>query len=56
LRLDSPAKKAGVELPPDLKAMDMFAPVSEHPDMGCYPVGSGPLQVGVDSRKSDPGI
>jgi hypothetical protein len=56
LRLDSPAKKAGIELPPDLKAMDMFAPVSENPDMGCYPVGSDPLQVGVDSRKSYPGI
>lgn len=58
LRLDkdnaSPAIRAGVVLPDDLRLMDPFAPTGDNPDIGCYPLGSCPLQVGVDSRRSFP--
>jgi len=50
----SPAIVAGVTLPDDLRAMDPFAPSSGNPDIGCFPFGSCPLQVGVDSRRSYP--
>jgi hypothetical protein len=54
----SPARCAGVELPPDLQELDqeldLCAPSSDDPDIGCYPHCSGPLQVGVDSRRSYP--
>lgn len=49
----SPAIGAGVSLPPDLQALDLYAP-SGSPDIGCYPFGSGPLRVGVDGLKSYP--
>lgn len=51
----SPAIGAGVELPEELQVLDEpFAPSSVNPDIGCYPFGSGPLQVGVDGRRSYP--
>jgi hypothetical protein len=50
----SPAIGAGVRLPDDLQVMDPFAPSNGNPDIGCYPYGSGPLQVGVDGRRSYP--
>jgi hypothetical protein len=56
----SPAIGAGVTLPPDLQELDqeleLCAPSSGNPDIGCYPHGSGPLQVGVDSRRSYPRV
>jgi hypothetical protein len=51
---DSPAIGAGVVLPDDLHILDPFAPADGHPDIGCYPLGACPLQVGVDSRRSYP--
>lgn len=50
----SQAIAAGVTLPDDLRLMDPFAPASNSPDIGCYTLGSCPLQVGVDSRRSYP--
>jgi hypothetical protein len=51
----STLKNAGVAIPyQELRDMDPFAPVSGNPDIGCYPFGSGPLEVGVDGRKSYP--
>jgi hypothetical protein len=50
----SPAIGAGVTLPDDLKALDPLAPSSGNRDIGCYPYGSNPLQVGVDGRRSYP--
>jgi hypothetical protein len=57
LSTDSPAIKAGVMLPDDLRKMDPFAPTygnPDNPDIGCYRLDSCPLQVGVDSRRSYP--
>jgi hypothetical protein len=54
---NSPAIGAGValrDIAEDLYALDPFA--SDNPDIGCYPRGSGPLQVGVDSRRSYPRV
>ena len=51
----SPAIGAGVPLPDDLHTLDPFALASGKPDIGAYPYGSGPLQVGVDGRRSYPG-
>jgi hypothetical protein len=57
---DNPANLAiggGETLPDDLRKMDPFAPTNgnpDNPDIGCYPLGSCPLQVGVDSRRSYP--
>ncbi|MGH9630740.1 MAG: DUF1565 domain-containing protein [Bryobacteraceae bacterium] len=56
LRDTSPARGAGVTLPPDLLALDgQTGPPAGAPDIGCYRFGSGPLQVGVDGRRSYPG-
>jgi hypothetical protein len=58
LSSDNPAIGGGValhgDLLGDLGKMDPFAPTTGNPDIGCYPLGSCPLQVGVDSRRSYP--
>jgi hypothetical protein len=50
----SPAIGAGIRLPDDLNVLDPLAPLNGNPDIGCYPSGSSPLQVGVDNRRSYP--
>jgi hypothetical protein len=50
----SPAIATGVPLPDELRALDPLAPAGGNPDIGAYPYGSGPLQVGVDGRRSYP--
>jgi len=56
LSATSPALGRGVPLPADLHPLDTLAPADPdvRPDIGCYPYGSGPLQVGVDGRRSYP--
>jgi hypothetical protein len=49
---NSTAIGGGAKLPEDLYILDPFR--SELPDIGCYPLGSAPLQVGVDGRRSYP--
>jgi hypothetical protein len=57
LSITSPARAAGIMLPPDLAALDAeVVPPSGTPDIGCYPYGAGPLQVGVDGRRSYPDV
>jgi hypothetical protein len=58
LRSTSPARAAGILLPPDLLALDrqVVAPHGGAPDMGCYPYGSGPLTVGVDGQRRYPTV
>jgi hypothetical protein len=53
LRDDSPAIAAGVPLEPALRALDPVS-VAGAPDIGRYPLGAGPLRVGVDGRRSFP--
>jgi len=43
-----------VTLPDDLRALDPLASSIGNPDIGCYPYGSEPLQVGVDGRRRFP--
>jgi hypothetical protein len=52
LRSTSPARGAGIALPPDLGLLDGAVTLAP-PDIGCYR-GSEPLQVGVDGRRSYP--
>src|SRR4029077_9327291 len=58
LRLSStsPARNAGIILPPDLFALDsdVVTPSGAAPDIGAYPLASLPLEVGVDGRRSYP--
>jgi hypothetical protein len=58
LRLSStsPARHAGIILPPDLSALDsdVVTPSGAAPDIGVYPLDSPPLEVGVDGRRSYP--
>jgi hypothetical protein len=50
LRPDSPARGAGIALPPELRALDPFAPADESalPDAGAFQSGQPALEVGVD--------
>jgi hypothetical protein len=50
----SPALQAGIKLPDELQALDPIPPSSGNPDIGCYPHGSGPLEMGIDGRRSYP--
>jgi hypothetical protein len=50
----SPAIGGGVPLPPDLNVLDPLGSDSGAPDIGAYPFGSAPLEVGVDGRRSFP--
>ena len=54
--LMSPARAAGIALPPDLLELDsqVVAPTGDAPDIGAYPFGGESLAVGVDGRKSYP--
>lgn len=58
LKPDSPARTAGVLLPPDLQPLDdaageaVMLPPSR--DIGCYRFGSRPLRVGVNGRRRFP--
>jgi hypothetical protein len=53
LACDSPAIRAGVVLPEDLRQAD-GATTDERPDVGFLPFGSPPLAVGVDARRTFP--
>ena len=53
----SSAHHGGVELTdPILREIDGDPPVGQRPDSGCYPFGSPPLTVGVDSLRVFPDI
>ena len=59
LQVSSPARKGGIVLPPDLKALDTAAPGSGAPDIGVYQVPVGgtlapKLRVGVRGRRVFP--
>lgn len=61
LRAKSPARSAGVELPPDLQALDDEVAATENPapmpmsrDIGCYRFGSKRLKVGVHGKRQFP--
>jgi hypothetical protein len=58
LKSTSPLRGKGVTLPDDIRFKDPFAPPEPDtkPDIGCFPFGSGPLEVGVDGRKSFPSV
>lgn len=51
----SPARGAGVALPTDLADLDDdIVPPDTTPDIGLYPFGAPPLEVGVDGSRSYP--
>lgn len=54
LRSSSPLRKKGIVLPSELKSLDPFAPTQGKPDIGCYPLDSSGLSVGVDGRRRFP--
>jgi hypothetical protein len=54
LRSDSPARRKGIVLPPDLRPLDPLAPSQGRPDIGCYAFGKPGLSVGVDGRRHFP--
>lgn len=52
----SPAIRAGVLLPDDLRILDPHTAGLVRPDIGAFPNGGAPLQVGVNGSRSFPNV